>query len=111
MFRCQMCKTIVPAGVPTSRIVVATRSKVYASRGSDPTERGGPRFRRGRPVRKRKPYDRGGEGTEIVREVAVCPKCASQLTLETATPEAPTVGAVTPVVITPAPAESAVEDV
>ncbi len=79
MFRCQMCKTIVPAGVPTAKITVATRPKVYNSRGSEPVERGGPRFRRGRPVRKCKPYDRGGEGHEIVREVSVCPKCAAEV--------------------------------
>lgn len=39
---------------------------------------------RGRRVRKRKPYDKGGKGTEIVRELSVCPACAEELNAELA---------------------------
>ena len=83
MFRCQKCGTIVPANVRAHKIVVATRPKTYEPRGQDPSERRGrPRFQRGRRIRKRKPYDKGGQGTEIVRELAVCPKCAAELVAE-----------------------------
>jgi len=78
MFRCQKCGTIVPAGVRATKVVVATRPRVYEPRGQDPSERRGrSRFQRGRRVRKRKPYDKGGQGTEIVRELSVCPTCAA----------------------------------
>lgn len=80
MFRCQMCETVVPAGTRSTKVVTATRARVYEARGQDPRERrGGPRtFRGRRGPRKRKPYDKGGEGTEIVRELSVCPSCAAE---------------------------------
>ena len=85
MFRCQKCETIVPAGTRTAKVVVATRPRTYESRGQDPSERRGRgRFVRGKRVRKRKPYDKGGAGTEIVRELSVCPKCATELNAEIA---------------------------
>lgn len=78
MFRCQKCGTIVPAGVRATKVTVATRPRVYEPRGQDPSERRGrTRFQRGRRVRKRKPYDKGGQGTEIVRELSLCPRCAA----------------------------------
>jgi hypothetical protein len=77
MFRCQMCNKIVPANTRTTKLVVATRERTYEARGQDPRERrGGRTFRGRRGPRKKKPYDKGGQGTEIVRELAVCPKCA-----------------------------------
>lgn len=79
MFRCQMCDTIVPAGIRSAKVVVATREKVYEPRGQDPRERrGGRGFRGRRGPRKKKPYDKGGRGVEIVRELAVCPGCATE---------------------------------
>lgn len=80
MFRCQMCNTVVPPNTRSTKIVVATRSRTYEPRGQDPRERrGGPRsFRGRRGPRKRKPYDKGGEGSEIVRELSVCPGCAAE---------------------------------
>lgn len=78
MFRCEKCGTVVPAGVRVNKVVVASRPRVYEPRGQDPNERRGRmRFQRGRRVKKRKPYDKGGEGTEIVRELSVCPRCAA----------------------------------
>ena len=84
MFRCQKCETVVPANVRTTKVVMASRPRIYEPRGQDPSERRGrvPRFRRGRRVRKRKPYDKGGQGTEIVRELSVCPKCAAEFAVE-----------------------------
>ncbi len=85
MFRCQKCDTIVPAGTRTSKVVVATRPRTYDARGQDPSERRGRgRFVRGKKVRKRKPYDKGGAGTEIVRELSVCPRCAEEMNAEIA---------------------------
>jgi len=84
MFRCQKCGTVVAANVRSTKIVVASRPRTYEPRGQDPSERRGrvPRFRRGRRVRKRKPYDKGGQGTEIVRELSACPKCAAEFAVE-----------------------------
>ena len=74
MFICQNCQTVVPAGTRSTKIVVQTREREYESRGPDPSER---RFRGPRP--RRRDYDRGGHGTEIVREIMVCPKCAEEM--------------------------------
>ncbi len=77
MFRCQKCDTVVPAGIRSHKIVLQTRTREYESRGPDPSERR--RFSRGRgPRTKKQKYDRGGHGTEIVREIMVCPKCAQE---------------------------------
>ncbi|TWT57927.1 hypothetical protein KOR42_12950 [Thalassoglobus neptunius] len=77
MFRCELCQAVVPAGVRTSRVILVTRSKTYVERGRQPMERGGPRGR-GRSSGGKSKFDKGGEGSEIVREAAVCPKCAAQ---------------------------------
>lgn len=80
MFRCQICNTIVPAGTRSTKVVLATRHRVYEARGQDPRERRGGRSFRGRSrgPRKKKPYDKGGTGTEIVRELSACPSCAAE---------------------------------
>ena len=75
MFRCQICQAVVPPKTATQKIVVKSRPKEYAARGSDPRER--PYGRRFAP-QPRRPYDKGGEGTEIVQELAVCPECAKK---------------------------------
>lgn len=78
MFRCQLCQTVVPAGTPAQKIVMSTRSKSYAARGTQRSSPGEfrPRGRRNSPPPK--PYDKGGEGQEIVREANVCPACAAK---------------------------------
>lgn len=77
MFRCQLCQTVVPAGVQAQKLVVTTRSKTYPARGGERSSRGG--FRgRGRRFAPPAPYDKGGEGQEIVREASVCPACAEK---------------------------------
>ena len=78
MYRCQKCEIIVPAGTKQLKVVVASRTRIYEPRGDDPSERRRS-FSRGRRARKRKPYDKGGTGTEIVREITVCPTCAPEL--------------------------------
>jgi hypothetical protein len=77
MFRCQICGQVAPAGMRASKIVVASRSRTYASVGSDRDNfrsnapRGRQRFRR-----PKKEYDKGGHGTEIVQELMACASCA-----------------------------------
>ena len=73
MFRCQICQTVVPPKTATQKLVVKSRPKEYAARGSDPRER---RFRSRFAPPVRQQYDKGGEGTEIVQELSVCPECA-----------------------------------
>ena len=76
MFRCQICNKIVGQGVRSHKIIVQTRSRQYAARGSRPMDWRPPR-RRG-PVVRSQPYDKGGEGTEIVKELSACPECARE---------------------------------
>jgi len=80
VFRCQMCDCIVPQGIRAHKLVVKTRQKNYAPRGTKPVERRNWR-QRGR-VKRRQVYDKGGEGTEIVRELAICPDCATKHQME-----------------------------
>ena len=78
MFRCELCHTVVPPRQRATKVVLATRQRVYASRGTERRERPG-RPPRGRiPQRKEPEYDKGGVGTEIVREAMACPKCAEE---------------------------------
>ncbi|QDU36260.1 hypothetical protein Mal4_05440 [Maioricimonas rarisocia] len=79
MFRCELCDSVVSAGTRATRVVISTRQKTYESRGQSPSGRGGRGGggRRGGRTRK-KEFDKGGSGTEIVREAAVCPKCAER---------------------------------
>lgn len=76
MFRCQICQTVVPKRTATHKIVVESRPKEYAERGTHPRER---RFSRSRFARPQKQeYDKGGAGTEIVQELSACPDCAAK---------------------------------
>ena len=60
MYRCQICDKIVPSNTRATKLVVATRERVYEARGQDPRERRGARpFRGRRGPRKKKPYDKG----------------------------------------------------
>ena len=85
MFRCDRCNSVVAAGTRETKITTETRPKVYESRGGQ--TRDFPRSRRpvGRRTRRAQAFDKGGSGTEIVREIAVCPKCAETHQAELAT--------------------------
>lgn len=89
MFRCQICGHVVAANKRANKLVITSRSKTYASRG---TNRESGFRRRFAPVGPKKEYDKGGQGTEIVHELTACDKCAethaSNMTL---IPEAPSV--------------------
>ena len=78
VFRCDRCNAVAPAGTRETKIVVETRSRVYESRGGMTREM--PRSRRpmGRRARRQSTFDKGGTGTEIVREISVCPRCAQE---------------------------------
>ena len=63
MYMCEHCQKQIAGNVPSKLITVATRQKTY-------------------PVRrdaKGKPFDLGGTGYEIVREVRVCGECYAAL--------------------------------
>ena len=76
MFRCQLCQTVAPKGTRGQKLVISTRPKTYAAQESPAM-----RFRRsprGFRPREYTPRDKGGEGSEIVQEILVCPKCAAE---------------------------------
>ena len=75
MFKCQICKTIVPPHTKATRIVVSTRVVRYPHRFD------ANRIRYINHAGKRKVRhvdDRGGVGREIAREVVACPACAEK---------------------------------
>ncbi|MEZ6060398.1 MAG: hypothetical protein R3C19_08560 [Planctomycetaceae bacterium] len=72
MFRCQVCKTVVPAGTKSQKLTVRVRQKLYRGTVEEMPRRRG----RGRFPEPRVPRDRGGSGHEIVREITVCDSCA-----------------------------------
>ncbi len=81
MFRCQLCQSVVPAGTRSTKVILVTREKTYGERGGGGRDaaRGGFRKRGGggrRNASPKKNYDKGGQGTEIVREAMACPRCA-----------------------------------
>lgn len=74
MYRCAHCGKISLPGSRAYRVVLETRSKTYPYRSKvNPYRR---RLRSGKIDRQPRD-DSGGVGREIVREIVVCPKCAS----------------------------------
>ncbi|HID23259.1 MAG TPA: hypothetical protein EYP14_12770 [Planctomycetaceae bacterium] len=76
MFRCQICRAVVPSGVRSQKLIVKTREKTYAAR--EPAPKAGRYSRRRNRHKSKQVYDRGGHGREIVRELTVCPMCAEK---------------------------------
>ncbi len=73
MFRCQLCRRVVPPRTPCHHVVVKRRSKKYPYRSQANF------FVRLNDAGKRKEYhtdDPGGEGQEIVQVVIACQECA-----------------------------------
>ncbi|OAI48427.1 hypothetical protein AYO44_06850 [Planctomycetaceae bacterium SCGC AG-212-F19] len=75
MFRCQLCRCVVPPRTPPKRLVVQKRHKEYPFRSRAnvvifTTPEG----------KHKKEYrdDPGGEGQEIGQELIVCPDCAAK---------------------------------
>ena len=68
MFRCQLCSCVVPPRTPPQHLVIEKRERLYAARAkANLVVRDGDR---------EYTHDPGGDGTEVVREVRVCPTCA-----------------------------------
>lgn len=57
-YKCQECKTQVPAGIPSRKRVVKTRAKIY----------------------KDADFNITGRGQEIVKEITICPVCNGEET-------------------------------
>jgi hypothetical protein len=68
MYRCEICKKVVPANTPSYLVVMDVRPATYARR------LGANRFTKNRKTEPRD--DPGGSGFEIVRELRACPDCA-----------------------------------
>jgi hypothetical protein len=76
MFRCQMCRRVVLPRIPSHRLVLKWRSKVYPFRSEANVF-----YRKPEANKKRKRIvrdDPGGRGKEIVQEVRVCPECTAK---------------------------------
>jgi hypothetical protein len=75
MYRCQLCRCVVPAGTSSQRLVVQSRHKEYQFRS-----RANVVVRRKKENKTKKEFrdDPGGEGQEIVQELIICPACAAK---------------------------------
>lgn len=77
MYRCYHCEAVAPPGTTANFRVLEQRTVKY---------RPGPEEQKARYKRKTtQQYCSGGEGTEIVTEVILCPECARRFDLETST--------------------------
>lgn len=83
MYRCDVCREVVEAGVVCNRLVVETRAVEYPRRERAywrPPKRG---QEKGRWI-----DDPGGSGVEAVHEISACTACyAKALALERGEPE------------------------
>jgi len=70
MFKCELCKKIVSQSTSAKRIVMESRRAKY------PFRKGANKFRFDGKLKTTD--DKGGSGTEIVKEVLACPKCAGE---------------------------------
>jgi hypothetical protein len=74
VFRCQLCNKVVPPRTAAQRVVVETRARKYPSR-----LRANCVIRLSEKGKRKETFidDPGGVGREVVRELVVCPACAS----------------------------------
>jgi hypothetical protein len=92
MFVCEVCKTVVPAGISASKVTLETRAVRYPARWRvyPPA---GMSYKAQRALLRKCPdrihddfkkwdSDPGGHGLEIVREGLACLGCASRLELK-----------------------------
>jgi hypothetical protein len=92
MFVCEICKTVVPAGISAQKVTLETREVRYLHREKvhpPAIEIDNKKKLKSRRSRKLTPKelekwsdDSGGHGLEIVREGLACPSCASRLELK-----------------------------
>lgn len=74
MYRCEACKTVVPAGTPQVRVVLETRRKTYDITPQLSEKEKKKARRRGMNVDRTNEF---ATGWEIAREAALCPQCAA----------------------------------
>jgi hypothetical protein len=92
MFQCEICKTVMPAGISARKVTLETRAVRYPHREKihpPAIEVGNKKKLKSRRARKLTPKeleqwsdDPGGHGLEIVREGLACPSCVSRLELK-----------------------------
>jgi hypothetical protein len=70
MYRCELCKELVPPNVPSYRVVTETRAVQYPRRPD------ANRVKVGRKTEVK--ADPGGAGHEIAHEAVACPRCAGK---------------------------------
>jgi hypothetical protein len=88
MFQCEICKTVVPAGIAASIVTLETRAVRYPHREKihPPAiavdNRKKLKSRRSRKLTAKEleqwSDDPGGHGLEIVREGLACPTCSAR---------------------------------
>jgi hypothetical protein len=88
LFQCEICKTVVPAGIAAQKVTLETRAVRYPRREKIyPPANMSPKKQRAllkrSPDRSDKEFEKwgddpGGYGLEILREGLACPTCASQ---------------------------------
>jgi hypothetical protein len=91
MFVCEICKTVVPAGISAQKVTLESRAVHYPCRDKvhppaiDVDNKKKLKSRRSRRLTAKElekwSDDPGGHGLEIVREGLACKKCANQLSL------------------------------
>ena len=70
MYRCEICKEVVPPHTPSHRVVTETRPAQYPFRPDANVV-----LVKGKSEKR---HDPGGSGREIAREVIACPRCAGR---------------------------------
>jgi hypothetical protein len=91
MFQCEICKTIVPAGISAQKVTLETRAVRYPHREKvhppaiDVENKKKLKSRRSRKLTPKELEkwvdDSGGHGLEIMREGRACPTCSARLGL------------------------------
>lgn len=77
MYRCDVCQQVVPPGIRARRRVVETVTHTHPVRPKALTAPPDPQRRRSQRARRHLVTDIGGVGSQIVREVNACPRCAA----------------------------------
>lgn len=70
MYRCELCRELIEAGIPSHRVTLETRAVTYPHRAN---------AQRAIVKGKREMVDDpGGSGRDIAREATACPRCAGK---------------------------------
>jgi rubredoxin len=79
MFTCGICGNLQKAGVKATKVVMEKRKKFYPAQElpKQKSDRFESEDSEGGYRKEETRYGNAGQGWEIVKEVAVCPKCAA----------------------------------